>query len=337
MVTREKFSATEFWDDCAKYKPTLFQYIGELCRYLLNTPPHPLERKSTICASPSATGCAPKSGRKFQDRFRIPHIMEFYGATEGNVGMINYDGKVGAIGRVPWYARTIQPIRLVRYDVEQQMPVRGADGFCRETADGEVGEAVGRINERVARERFEGYTQEGRHREEDPARRLRQGRCLVPHRRSDAARPPRLFLFRRPHRRHLPLEGRERLHQRSGRGAFGVLPGVKEANVYGVEVPGGEGKAGMAALVADAGFDLGGAAAHLEKNLPSYARPDIPALPERDRNHLHLQAAQDRFAERRLRSGGDRRSALSCAATTARYVPLTPELFRDIKNGRMKL
>ena len=65
--------------------------------------------------------------------------MEFYGATEGNVGMINYDGKVGAIGRVPWYARTVQPIRLVRYDVEKQEPIREADGFCRETADGEVG------------------------------------------------------------------------------------------------------------------------------------------------------------------------------------------------------
>ena len=67
-------------------------------------------------------GLRPDIWTRFQERFAIPHIMEFYGATEGNVGMINYDGHVGAIGRVPWYARTIQKIRLVRYDVGAGAP-----------------------------------------------------------------------------------------------------------------------------------------------------------------------------------------------------------------------
>src|SRR5690606_34074385 len=40
---RQKFSATNFWDDTHKYGATLFQYIGELCRYLLNTNKHPKE------------------------------------------------------------------------------------------------------------------------------------------------------------------------------------------------------------------------------------------------------------------------------------------------------
>ena len=85
--------------------------------------------------------------------------MEFYGATEGNVGMINYDGKVGAVGRVPWYARNIQKIRLVRYDLEKGVPpLRGPDGLCQQTDDGEVGEAVGKIDPNDPRSRFDGYS-----------------------------------------------------------------------------------------------------------------------------------------------------------------------------------
>ena len=152
IVLRTKFSATEFWDDCARYRPTVFQYIGELCRYLLNTPEHPFERGHQLCIA-IGNGLRPEIWARFQARFAIPHIMEFYGATEGNVGMISYDGHVGAIGRVPWYARSVQKIRLVKFDVAKQAPVRGADGLCIETDDGEAGEAIGKINQAVARER----------------------------------------------------------------------------------------------------------------------------------------------------------------------------------------
>src|SRR5262249_2124855 len=103
VVVRTKFSATEFWDDCYRYQPTVFQYIGELCRYLLNTPEQPLERKHNLRIA-IGNGLRPEIWPRFQQRFAIPHIMEFYGATEGNVGMISYDGHIGAIGRVPWYA-----------------------------------------------------------------------------------------------------------------------------------------------------------------------------------------------------------------------------------------
>ena len=44
LVLRRKFSATHFWDDIADHGCTMFVYIGELCRYLVNQPPHPKER-----------------------------------------------------------------------------------------------------------------------------------------------------------------------------------------------------------------------------------------------------------------------------------------------------
>ena len=109
-----------------------------------------------------ATACGPKSGRNSRRASRIPTIIEFYGATEGNVSMLNYDGKVGAVGRVPGYMRGIITTRIVRFDIEHEMPVRGADGLCSECAAGEVGEAIGLIADK-RRAEFRGLYPRRRH------------------------------------------------------------------------------------------------------------------------------------------------------------------------------
>ncbi|HLJ04956.1 MAG TPA: AMP-binding protein, partial [Acetobacteraceae bacterium] len=38
LVVRERFSASQFWNDIIHWECTAFQYIGELCRYLLHRP-----------------------------------------------------------------------------------------------------------------------------------------------------------------------------------------------------------------------------------------------------------------------------------------------------------
>ena len=84
VVIREKFSAREFWDDVVRWDCTLFQYIGELCRYLVNSPPHPKERAHKLRLA-CGNGLRPDVWPEFKQRFHIPHILEFYAATEGNV------------------------------------------------------------------------------------------------------------------------------------------------------------------------------------------------------------------------------------------------------------
>ena len=146
----------EFWSDVHTYGATMFEYIGEVCRYLLNAPPSPLERGhkgSTI----TGNGLRPEIWRQFQERFAIPRSVEFYGATEGNVSMLNYGGAVGAVGRVPNYLEWLLPSRMVRFDVEKKIPVREPDGLCIECEADEVGEAIGGMSKRACRE-FEGYT-----------------------------------------------------------------------------------------------------------------------------------------------------------------------------------
>ena len=158
MVIREKFSAREFWDDVVRYECTLFQYIGELCRYLVHSPPNPNETRHRLRLA-CGNGLRPDLWDDFKTRFRIPHILEFYGATEGNVNIFNFEGKPGAVGRVPWFVAHRFPIAVVRFDVETQQPVRNAEGFCERCEPDEPGEVIGQIVNDPSRpgNRFEGY------------------------------------------------------------------------------------------------------------------------------------------------------------------------------------
>jgi fatty-acyl-CoA synthase len=268
MALARKFSASRFWSDCVRYEATAFQYIGELCRYLLSSPPHPDERRHRIRVC-IGNGLRPEVWEPFQSRFGIPRVIEFYGATEGNVALMNFDGKVGAVGRLPGFVRRLAGIQLVRYDVARDTHVRGPDGFCVPCGPGEVGEAIGRISERL---RFEGYTS-AEATEKKVLRDVfakgdayfRTGDLLRVDADDYAYFVDRIGdTFRWKGENVATSEVAE---------VVTVCPGVREVNVYGVSIPGHDGRAGMAALVADDGFDAARLAAHVARELPSYARP----------------------------------------------------------------
>ena len=121
VVIREKFSAHEFWDDIARWNCTVFQYIGEFCRYLVNSPPHPKEAAHQLRLA-CGNGLRPDVWPEFRRRFRIPHVIEFYGATEGNVSLFNFEDKEGAVGRIPWFLEARFPTKIVRFDIDRQKP-----------------------------------------------------------------------------------------------------------------------------------------------------------------------------------------------------------------------
>jgi fatty-acyl-CoA synthase len=270
LILKRKFSAHDFWSDVHRHGATMFEYIGELCRYLLNQPVSPLEKGHKVRAI-TGNGLRPEIWREFQTRFAIPRIVEFYGATEGNVSMLNYDGTVGAVGRVPPYIQFLLPTRLVRFDVEKEIPVRGADGLCVECAPDEVGEALGGISKRAGRD-FEGYTD----RTETEKKILRDvfARGDAWFRTGDLMRRDRhsYFYFVDRVGDTFRWKGENVATSEVGE-ALAAVPGVLEANVYGVHVPGIEGRAGMAALVVDGGFDISALADRLRGRLAPYARP----------------------------------------------------------------
>ncbi|HEY0436538.1 MAG TPA: AMP-binding protein, partial [Phenylobacterium sp.] len=95
VFLRRKFSATHFWKEAADEGCTMFVYIGELCRYLVNQPPSEDETRHKIRLA-FGNGLRPDIWPVMKQRFKIPEILEFYGATEGNVSMFNFDGREGA-------------------------------------------------------------------------------------------------------------------------------------------------------------------------------------------------------------------------------------------------
>jgi fatty-acyl-CoA synthase len=273
VFIREKFSAREFWDEVVVNDCTLFQYIGELCRYLVEAPPHPRERAHRLRLA-IGNGLRPEVWPRFAARFAIPRILEFYAATEGNVNLFNFDGRPGAVGRVPWFLKRRFPITIVRFDMHHQTPIRTADGMCERAAPGEVGEAVGQIlgDPASSNMRFEGYADTAHNAPKILRDVFTKGDAWF--RSGDLMREDAdgYFYFVDRIGDTFRWKG-ENVSTMEVAGIVGSFPGIREANVYGVEVVGREGRAGMAAIVCTPGLDLAALHAYVTARLPDYARP----------------------------------------------------------------
>jgi fatty-acyl-CoA synthase len=270
LVLRRKFSATHFWDDVADNGCTLFVYIGELCRYLVNQPPHPKERTHHLRLG-FGNGLRPEVWTDFQERFGVPHILEFYGSTEGNVSMFNFDGKPGAIGRVPNYLQKNFAVRLVKFDVEAEAPVRGEDGLCVLSPVGEIGEAVGLIRE-DARHNYTGYADRAASERKILRDVIERGDAWF--RTGDLMRQDSEGYFYFVDRIGDTFRWKgENVSTTEVAEAISRYLGVEEAIVYGVKIDRLDGRAGMAAITPGADFKLEGLREHLAHELPAYARP----------------------------------------------------------------
>lgn len=272
VVIAEKFSASNFWSDIVRHDCTLFQYIGELCRYLLKAAPSEYEgrhRLRLVCGN----GLRGDIWEDFQARFAIPRILEFYAATEGNFSLFNVEGQPGAIGRIPPLLAHRFPASLVRLDPDSGAPLRNDEGFCIACARGETGEAIGRIG--TADEgggRFEGYTEAG----ETEKKILRDVfvRGDAWFRTGDLMRIDDNGFFHFVDRIGDTFRWKgENVATSEVNDAVRDFRGVVDATTYGVGIPGTDGRAGMSAIVVNEGFDIAALPAHLAHRLPSYARP----------------------------------------------------------------
>jgi fatty-acyl-CoA synthase len=272
VVIAEKFSAGNFWDDIAGFDCTLFQYIGELCRYLLKAPASELETAHGLRLA-VGNGLRGDIWEAFAARFAIPRILEFYAATEGNFSLFNVEGKPGAIGRIPPLLAHRFPASIVTVDADSGSPVRGDDGLCIACAPGEVGEAVGRIGTAdQGGGPFEGYTDRAETEKKILRNVFADGDAWF--RTGDLMLRDEQGYFHFVDRVGDTFRWKgENVATSEVNEAIRDCPGVLDASTYGVAVPGADGRAGMAALVVEQGFDFGIFAEHLSRRLPVYALP----------------------------------------------------------------
>jgi fatty-acyl-CoA synthase len=273
VVIREKFSASQFWNDIDRWDCTLFQYIGELCRYLVHAAPSAKETEHRIRLA-CGNGLAPEVWDAFKERFRIPRILEFYAATEGNVSLFNVQGKRGAIGHIPAYlAHRFSPA-LVVFDVERGEPARNEQGFCIRCAPNQPGEAISKVvsDSSNVGSRFEGYTNSEASEKKILRNVFEVGDAWI--RTGDLLRKDEKGYFYFVDRIGDTFRRKgENVATSEVAEAICSFPGVTHANVYGVSVPGTEGRVGMATLVTENELDLDGFRKHLVNRLPHYARP----------------------------------------------------------------
>ncbi|KAK3570996.1 hypothetical protein QTP86_033399, partial [Hemibagrus guttatus] len=333
VVLRRKFSVSQFWSDCRKHNVTVIQYIGEIMRYLCNTPKRETDQKHSVRVA-IGNGLRADIWQEFQCRFGVKKIREFYGASDGNIGFLNYTGKVGAVGKANFIQKKLSPHALIQYDPELEAPVRDSRGRCVPVPTGETGLLVCKITEITP---FEGYTGNPEHTEkkklcdvfEDGDVYLNTG-----------------DLLRMDHHGFMYFQDRvgdtfrwkgENVATTEVSDIIAVLDFVKDVSVYGVQVPGHEGRVGMAALTLkeEHEFHAEEAFSHVTNFLPSYARPRFIRIVR----SMELTGTFKQVKTSLLKDGFDPDRVTPpiyfLHESSKSYIPLTHTLYNNIISGEI--
>ncbi|XP_047229551.1 long-chain fatty acid transport protein 6 isoform X2 [Girardinichthys multiradiatus] len=306
-VLKKKFSASQFWTDCKQYEVTIFQYIGELCRYLCNQPKTEMDQAHRVRMG-VGNGLRQDVWREFLTRFGNIKMCEVYGSTEGNLCFMNHIGRIGVVGRSNFFYRLLFKYDLVKYDMAKDKLVKDQHGFCQRVKKGETGLLLAKGDT---------YFNTGDLMAED-----RDGFICFRDRVGDT--------FRWKGENVATTEVTEIL---------GMVDFIQEVNVYGVEVPGHEGRAGMAALIVRPGltFDEKKLFEHANRDLPTYARPLFVRLQKvmettSTFKQQKFQLVQSGFNPKTI---ADPLYVLDYQQKS--YIPLTNQIYQDIVYGGRKL
>ncbi|XP_036166240.1 long-chain fatty acid transport protein 6 isoform X1 [Myotis myotis] len=334
-VLKKKFSASQFWNDCKKYNVTVFQYIGEICRYLCKQPKREGERDHQVRLA-VGNGVRSDVWREFLDRFGNVKMCELYGATEGNICFMNHTGKIGAVGRTNFFYKLFFTFDLIKYDFQKDEPIRNEQGWCSHVKKGEPGLLISRVNEKNP---FFGYVGNKKHTEKKLLR--------------DVFKKGDVYfntgdLMVQDHENFLYFYDRigdtfrwkgENIATTEVADIIGMLDFIQESNVYGVAVPDCEGKIGMASITLkpNKSLDLEKVYEQVVTFLPAYACPRFLRIQGKMETTgtfklKKFQLVQEGFSPLKI---SDPLYFMDNLKKT--YVPLTKELYDQIMLGEIKL
>ena len=327
LALGKSFSASRFWDEVIASQATAFIYIGELCRYLLNQPHKPTDRKHKVRVM-AGNGLRPEIWDEFTQRFGIERVCEFYAASEGTTAFINIFNVPRSTGLSP------TPLAYVEYDPDTGAPVRDESGRVRKVPAGEPGLALSAVNRLQP---FDGYTDKASSEKKLVRNAFKEGDCwfntgdvLSPQGFGHAAFVDRLGdTFR--------WKG-ENVATTQVEAAVGTDPSVEECTVYGVEVPRTGGRAGMAAVKLREGaeFDGKALASAVYSQLPAYALPLFVRVVE---SLEHTSTFKSRKVELRKQAYGSDGAGLKdplyvLAGRDEGYVPFYAEYPDEVAAGK---
>ncbi|XP_072176676.1 long-chain fatty acid transport protein 4-like [Diadema setosum] len=336
MALRKKFSASNFWHDCIKYRATMIQYIGEICRYLYAQPHRPEETQHTVRLA-MGNGLRPQLWNDFKNRFNITKIGEFYGATEGNGNIANMSGQPGAVGFNSMIAPWAYPVFLIKVDPQTGDIVRGPDGLCRRAQPGEPGQLVGKIRKGDPARDFHGYADKQANSKKVVYDVLKKGDMAFLSGDVLVMDDCGYYYFMDRSGDTFRWKG-ENVSTTEVEAIISNLIGLHDTVVYGVEVPGAEGRAGMAAIVdPNNSLNVSSLYPKLKANLPSYSVPlFLRMLSKMDTTGtFKIKKVQIRNEGFNVHQVKDKLFYLNVRA--GKYEEITPAVYADIQSGKIKL
>ncbi|XP_010778245.1 very long-chain acyl-CoA synthetase-like [Notothenia coriiceps] len=335
IILKRKFSASQFWDDCRKHSVTVVQYIGEVMRYLCSKPKRENDKDHKVKLA-IGNGIRAEVWKEFLNRFGNIEVREFYASTEGNVGFVNYVGKIGAIGRVNFFHQKLFPFTLIKYDTERDEPIRDDNGLCVEAPKGETGLLVSKITDIAP---FVGYAQNEEQTERKKLRNvLKKGDLYFNS--GDLMRidNDNFIYFQDRVGDTFRWKG-ENVATNEVSDILTISDGLKEANVYGVQVPGHEGRIGMAAVTMKEGAQFDGSRIfnHVVSYLPSYARPRFIRIQNAVEVTGTFKQMKVKLVEESFDPGCIQDPLYILDNEEKSYIPLTAQVYSSIISGNIKL
>lgn len=356
VILSRKFSHRTFWPEVHEFQATHIQYVGELCRYLINAPPSPLDKGHGVKEA-WGNGMRPDVWDRFRERFGIECIHELYAATDGmgfstNPNRGEFTQNAIAVRGNLWHWLNGDTEKRVLIDPDTQEILRGSNGLAIEAGPDEPGETIHRMDPENPDMGMPTY--------------FNNHGAAVKRRVGDVLKKGDLW-FRSGDLMRLDSHGRLYFVDRLGdtyrwksenvstnevADVVGLFPQIAYTNVYGVLVPNADGRAGCAAIVpvegvtADA-LNWQALAEHCLSNLPRYAVPIFMRVAQQleytgtmkmQKGRLRSEGIDLDAIEKAAKEKGELPDTLYWLPPGGRtYVPFGRKELQELKGGVLRL
>jgi len=322
-----KFSVSRFWDEIRKYKATAFVYVGEICRYLMNQPSTSNDSNNSVTKI-IGNGLRPDIWIDFKERFGIDIVGEFYGASEGGGGFFNFFNFNCTVGYCP------TPYAIVKYDVDEDKPFKGPNGFMKKVGLGETGLLLFELGGGAGG--FVGYTNKKSTEAKFLHNVFEEGDVWINS--GD--------LLREQGNRHAQFIDRlgdtfrwkgNNVSTTEVEEVLNLFKDILMSTVYGVKIPGTDGRAGMASIIAGTKireFDFKGLTTYLNKNLAPYAVPIFLRFSEALSLTSTFKLKKSKLKGEGFNIEKSYDLFYILLPGESEYIPLTKDIFNKIQNHK---
>lgn len=332
MVIKNEFSVKKFWPDIRRYRANYFVGVGEMCRYILSQEEQADDRDNplevVICNGMWGNLIPP-----FKERFHVKHVIEIYGTTENVGSFVNYRETPGMCGQLD--ISGLQQGEVVRCDFNSGELLRDGENHLVRCTPGQIGVLLCAINEPNS---FCGYVN-------DPP--ASEAKIVQNAFQEDDVYLNTFDLMELHEDNYISFVDRLGDTYRwkaktvSAHQVADVLlkffGPIEDATVYGVKIPGHEGRCGMAALrfMEDETMDWKRFLIYINSRMPEHARPIFVRICKQLDDLDSLEQVKQRLRQESFDITRVKDPIFFWHPQKEAYIPLTEGFYKEIMEEKM--